>query len=128
MSFFDGVKLDVSLDLPALVFIVIFSLLFYVLFRTQRANNNFDFSEMLKDENGKPSSARLATFVCLAASTWAIMYILVTKKGDIDPWIIMGYTGIWSGAKVAEVAIDRYYKVNGGASTNTSVKPAKDAS
>lgn len=121
MGFLEGLKLNVSLDLPALVFILIFALLFYVLYRTQKSANGFDFSAMLKDENGKPSSARLATFVCLAASTWALMYMLVTNKGVIDPWVFMGYTGIWSGAKVAETAISHYYKANSGV-----VSPASD--
>ena len=119
MNFLDGVKLDVKLDLPAMVFIFIFIILFFILYRTQRSDNGFDFSQMLRDESGKPSSGRLATFVCLAASTWALMYILVTKQGTIDPWIFIAYTGIWSGAKVAEVAIQQYFN-KGGSATSLS--------
>ena len=35
----------------------------------QKGNNNFNFEEMLRDEEGKPSSFRLAVFVSLAVST-----------------------------------------------------------
>jgi hypothetical protein len=62
---------------------------------------------MLRDDAGKPSAFRLAIFVSLAVSTWVIMYI-VLKSNTLDPWIFLSYLGIWSGAKVAETAINAY--------------------
>ena len=80
----------------------------YVLWSVQSNKaNNFDFSEMLRGDTGKPSAFRLAIFVSLAVSTWVVMYI-VLKSGAIDPWIYTIYLAIWSGAKVAESAIDAY--------------------
>lgn len=96
-----------DLDFPATVLLLVFLLGLYVLWKTHR-RLDFDFSEMLRDEAGKPSSSRLAVFVCLAVSTWAIMYMLVTRKGLIDTWIYISYVAIWSGAKVAERGIDAY--------------------
>jgi hypothetical protein len=97
-----------NLDMPAMVLLMIFVLGLYVLFRTQKSNATFDFADMLRDELGKPSAFRLAIFVCLAISSWAIMYMLVKAGGTIDPWIYVAYITVWSGAKVAEKALDAY--------------------
>jgi drug/metabolite transporter (DMT)-like permease len=100
--------ISVELDFPAIILIALLLLGLYVLWRTQKSNATFDFADMLRDENGKPSSARMAVFVCLAISSWALMYVLIKKAGDIDPWIFFSYVGIWSGAKVAENFIGAY--------------------
>lgn len=91
-------------DFPALILGMIFLLGWYVLHKTQKADNDFDFSHMLRDEYGKPSAGRLAMFVCLAITTWGFMYIIM-KTGTIDTMLFLGYAAIWSGAKVAETAI-----------------------
>lgn len=103
-----GLSFDVTVDFPAIILILILFLGMYVLWRTQRANNDFDFSDMLREDSGKPSSARMAVFVCLAVSTWGFMYILITNKGQIDTTLFVAYIAIWSGAKVAERGIDAY--------------------
>lgn len=118
-----GVKFNINLDFPAVILLLIFLLGLYVLWKTQSADNDFDFSDMLRDDNGKPSSSRLAVFVCLAVSTWAIMYMLVTTKGIIDTWIFVSYVAIWSGAKVAERGIDAYLNKNGLPNGNGGVAP-----
>lgn len=79
----------------------------------QKGNNNFNFEEMLRDEEGKPSSFRLAVFVSLAVSTWIIMYI-VLKTNTLDTWMFVTYLGIWSGAKIAETALIAYSQSKGG--------------
>jgi hypothetical protein len=80
----------------------------WVLWKVQKdKNNGFSFEEMLKDDSGKPSAFRLAIFVSLAVSTWVIMYI-VLKTNTIDVWMYMTYLGVWSGAKIAETAINAY--------------------
>lgn len=95
------------IDFPALILLLIFTLGLYVMYRTQKADNGFDFSEMLRDEYGKPSAGRLAMFVCLAITTWGFMFIIM-KNGTIDTMLFLGYAAIWSGAKVAETAIVAY--------------------
>lgn len=100
--------LSQNLDMPAVALLIIFVLGLYVLFRTQKSTNDFDFADMLRDETGKPSAFRLAIFVCLAISSWAVMYMLVKNSGHIDTWIYVAYITVWSGAKVAEKALEAY--------------------
>lgn len=103
------------LDFPAVVLLLIMALGAYVLWQTQSSpHNDFDFSDMLRDDGGRPSSARMAVFVCLAISSWAVMYMLIHSKGQIDTWVFLGYCGIWSGAKIVEKAIDAYREVKTG--------------
>lgn len=97
-----------NLDFPALVLMLLFLMGAWVLKKTQQnPANDFDFADMLRDEAGKPSAARLAVFVCLGITSWAFMYQLI-HDGKIDAWIFLGYTAIWSGAKVAEKLVDAY--------------------
>lgn len=98
-----------NFDFPALVLVIILVLGGWILWKTQRdPGNKFDFTDMLRDEGGKPSAYRLAIFVCLAVSTWVIMYATIATKGAIDTWIFVWYIAIWSGAKVAEKGIEAY--------------------
>lgn len=100
---------------------ILFLLLFlggWVLWKVQRdPHNGFCFEDMLRDDEGKPSAFRLAIFVSLAVSTWVLMYI-VLKTNTLDTWMFVTYLGIWSGAKVAETAINAY-------AGNKTVVPAK---
>lgn len=109
-----------NIDLPAAVLLLVFFMLVYVMYKTQSSDkNNFDFADMLRDElSNKPSSSRLAMFVCLGISTWGIMYILITKRGEIDTWLFIAYVGIWSGAKVAEKGMDMFLASKGVVLTN----------
>jgi hypothetical protein len=111
---------DIKLDIPALVLLLVFALGAWVLWRTQTSENNFDFADMLRDTEGKASSSRLAMFVCLAVSSWGFMYLLITKKGEMDTWLFLGYVGIWSGTKVAEKGIDMYAASRGVNSSTIS--------
>lgn len=120
-----GIKFNMNLDFPALILLLIFLLGLYVLWKTQKAKNGFDFSDMLRDDSGKPSSSRLAVFVCLGVSTWAIMYMLVTNKGIIDTWIFVAYIAIWSGAKVAEKGIEAYLEKRGIGSGDEDKEPPR---
>lgn len=96
------------IDFPALILLIIFMLGTYVLWQTQRASNDFDFADMLRDEAGKPSSARLAVFVCLGITSWGLMYVIIKGNGTVDNTLFLGYTAIWSGAKIAEKALDAW--------------------
>jgi hypothetical protein len=102
-------------DFPAVILLVMTLLGVYVLYQTQKSkSNNFDFADMLRDDAGKPSAFRLAIFVCLAISSWVIMYIVVQTKA-IDLWLIVFYMLIWSGAKIAEKIVDAYAGSSRGA-------------
>jgi len=97
-----------KMDIATAVMLGVMLLGAWVLWKVQRdKNNNFDFEEMLRDDFGKPSAFRLAIFISLAVSTWVIMYI-VLKTNAIDSWVFVSYLAIWSGAKVADSAINAY--------------------
>ena len=90
-------------DLPALLLVAVMGIVFYVLYRIQaNPENNFDFSDMFRDEKGKPSAARMMILVSGGVSSWAVMYMLVhSKESMIDPFIFGLYLGVWSGSALA---------------------------
>jgi len=95
-------------DFPALILLIITLLGVYVIYKTQQdPHNQFDFADMLRDDTNKPSALRLAIFVCLAISSWAVMYIIVSTQ-TIDSWLLIAYMAVWSGAKVAEKLVEAY--------------------
>lgn len=96
------------IDFPALVLLILLLVFAWVLNKTQKnPDNEFDFADMLKDDQGKPSASRMAVFVCLALSSWAIMYLVINNKSRIDlTTIFIAYMVIWSGQKVAEKFLD----------------------
>lgn len=97
-----------DLDIATGILLQILFMGAWVLWKVQsNKNNDFNFEEMLRGDNGKPQAFRLAIFVQLAVSTWVMMYI-VLKNNNIDTWIFALYLAVWSGAKVAESAIDAY--------------------
>lgn len=68
---------------------------------------NFDFSDMLKDESGKASSMRLGVLVCIAVSSWALIKITMTVKEPEQVFnYYMAYMAIWSGAKIVDKLLD----------------------
>lgn len=110
-----------NIDFPAVVLIAILVLGLWVLWKTQQdKNNDFNFEDMLRDDNGKPSAYRLAIFVCLAVSTWVVMYLTIVTQGKLDTWIFAWYIAVWSGAKVAEKGIEAYASRGGVQNGNNS--------
>lgn len=96
-----------TIDIATIVLMGIMGMGLWVLWKVQRNDNDFDFKDMLRDENGKPSAFRLAVFVALAVSTWIIMYIVLNTK-SLDTWMYVSYLAIWSGSKIAESAVQAY--------------------
>lgn len=96
------------MDLPALLLVAVMGMLFYALYRIQvDPHNNFDFADMFRDENGKPSAARLMILVCGGVSSWGIMYMLMhDDSSKIDPVLFGIYVAIWSGSALASKALD----------------------
>lgn len=95
-------------DMPATAFMALLFMGIWVMYRTQaNPGNNFDFSDMLRDDNGKPSASRLGFFVCMATATWDLMYMTVhspTHTVDIQFYVV--YTLVFSGVKIAERVVD----------------------
>lgn len=91
------------LDLPALMLVAVMGLLFYAVYRVQtNKQNDFDFSDMFRDDSGKPSAARMMVLVCGGVSSWAIMYMLMhSSDKKIDAMIFGIYLAVWSGSALA---------------------------
>lgn len=109
LSSFSLTWLKDNIDFPALVFVALLIMGVWVLKKAQDdPHNGFDVKQMLLDDNGKPSSFRLGTLVSMAASTWALMYHVLSTQGKLDIWVFLGYSGIWSGSTVASKLVDAY--------------------
>jgi hypothetical protein len=104
------------INIPSIVLIALLVLGAVVMHLAQK-KADFDFSEMLKDDNGKPSAMRLAIFVCLAASTWVLIKLAMTCA-DVDKLFnyFMAYLAVWSGAKIVEKLLDVLLAKFGGKS------------
>lgn len=95
-----------SYDIPATVLIALLVAGAFVIFKAQQ-KDNFDFAQMLTDDSGKPSAMRLAVFVCLAASTWALIKVVMTSNDPKESFnFYMAYIAVWSGAKIVEKLLD----------------------
>lgn len=102
MTHFNGVVLDI----PAIVLILLLLAGAFVMWAAQR-QPGFNFSSMLTDDNGKPSAMRLAVFVCIAASTWVLIKIVMTVQDEKSVFnFYMAYMAVWSGAKIVEKMLD----------------------
>ena len=98
--------LNLVVDIPTLVLIALLVMGAIVMYLAQR-QSDFNFADMLKDDNGKPSAMRLAVFVCLALSSWGLIKLTMTYQ-DLDKIFnyYVVYISIWSGAKIVEKTID----------------------
>lgn len=73
--------------------------------------SDFDFADMLRDDiTLKPSGYRLATFVCLAFTSWLLVYTTIDAKYSESFVLSMAqtYLLVWSGVKVVEKLIDAW--------------------
>lgn len=99
-----------NIDAPALSLFFGSLITLYVVFAAQR-RNNFDWGNALRDDSGKESALRLAIFVSIVVTSWLLIFISmnVIKDGkDLEqlyPFFVT-YLAVWSGAKVAEKALD----------------------
>jgi ABC-type sulfate transport system permease component len=108
-----------KIDFPGLILLLIFVILFYLLY-VAASNKKINFAQMLLSEDNKASSTRLSMLIALAVSSWALMYILITKHGEIDTWLYVSYISVWSGIKVADKVISyRNQKKQQDYDTNT---------
>ena len=83
----------------------------YVAYKSQ-ARSDFDFADMLRDDvTFKPSSFRLAVFICLAISSWFVIFITLDKRYSeaVVADMMKVYIVVWSGVKVVEKLIDAWF-------------------
>lgn len=94
------------LDIPAIVLILLL-LAGAVVMHAAQKQPGFNFSDMLTDDSGKPSAMRFAVFVCIAASTWALIKVVMTATDSKEVFnFYMAYMAVWSGAKIVEKMLD----------------------
>ena len=86
------------IDVPALVLALLLLLALLVMWRAQR-RADFDWADMLRDAEGKPSAMRFAVMVAVASTTWVLMKASVQKSDDLVQ-ILWAYLLAWSGAPV----------------------------
>ena len=77
----------------------------FVMVRAQ-GRQDFDFAEMLKDEQGKPSAFRLIGFGAFGVTSWVLMLHGVSEK--MDDWMWRDYLLAWSGSVVLAKAVDAW--------------------
>jgi len=77
----------------------------YVVWKAQQ-RADFDWAEMLRDENKKPSAFRIMSFGAFGATTWVLMHDALGQTISDTQW--RDYLIAWSGAAVIAKAIDAW--------------------
>jgi hypothetical protein len=91
-------------DVPALILGMMLCAAWFMI-RSAQKREDFDFGNMLRDENGKESATRLGVLAAIAFSSWFVMYDTIHNKAG-DSTVLLIYLAVWSGAKVAEKLAD----------------------
>jgi hypothetical protein len=92
------------IDVPALFLLIMLIGAAWVVNKAQE-REDFDFGNMLKDENNKESGYRLLAIASFPFASWYVVYDLIHNK-TADPTTFLIYVAIYSGAKVADKAVD----------------------
>lgn len=90
----------------------------YVMYKAQQ-QSDFDWADMLRDDNHKPSAFRLAIFVSLAVASWILIYVTLKLVAQVTvswaatldilfKWYAL-YILVYSGAKIAERLVELAY-------------------
>lgn len=94
------------MDIPAMVLLVLLFAGWGVVKKAQ-SRTDFDFAQMLKDDNGKESVSRLGALTAIAVSSWAVMYDTIHSQAA-DHAILGIYLAVWSGTKIADKFADAF--------------------
>lgn len=94
------------IDIPAIILGLMLCATWFMIM-SARDKGHYDFSNMLRDENGKESITRIASITALAFSSWFVMYDTIHRK-EGDSTVLLVYLAIWSGVKVAEKLVDAF--------------------
>lgn len=97
-----------TIDVPTALLLVMFALIVVILWR---ADLKARWSEAFEDDSRKVSALRLSIFVAIGVSSWHLLYVtmnVVKVSGDLSELypFYATYLCVWSGAKVAEKALD----------------------
>jgi len=91
-------------DTYALLLIALVCSLILVMW--QRGDDEFDLRWLVVDTHtAKVSLFKLSQLTALVVSTWALVF--ETRAGHLTEWLFLAYIGVWSGANVANKAVDK---------------------
>lgn len=99
--FWEGIRWDV----PKAVLVVLLLGFAWSLIKVQ-SRQDFDFAEMYKDDNGKVSVFRFTAIGTWVAATWYVMQDMMDGVPTVEAFAM--YIAVFSGAKVAEKAIEKW--------------------
>jgi hypothetical protein len=75
-----------------------------VVFYIAQKRPDVDVAQFLRDENGKLSASRLAVFVALLFSSWALVVDTLMNR-QVDATVYLIYLGTWSTSKTLEAVV-----------------------
>lgn len=90
---------------PTALLFVLLLFAFTIMLKAQK-RKDFDWADMLKDDDGKVSSTRMFSFICLAVTSWIVAYLTISDK--LTEQYYWYYLVIWSGTAVALKMIDKW--------------------
>lgn len=95
-------------SLPIVPTAILFCLLVFAFALVLRAQSrdDFDFADMLRDDDGKVSSTRMFSFICLAVTSWIIATLTISDK--LTPDYFWYYLIVWSGTAVALKLVEKW--------------------
>lgn len=98
----------IALAQPVVPTAILFILLIFsfVLMLKAQSRKDFDFAQMLQDENGKASSTRMFSFICLAVTSWIVSFMTISEK--LTEQYFFYYLVVWSGTAVALKIVDKW--------------------
>jgi hypothetical protein len=92
-------------DLPAVVMVAMLLIFAWTLYRTQ-LQTDFNFADMYRGDDGKPSTGRLVAVGAWVVSSWVVMQD--TLDGVPTPELYWAYVIAWSAAKPLEKFADKW--------------------
>lgn len=93
-------SLTVGVVLPLFILLGIAAAIWWLIARAQK-DEDFDISDVLRDEKGKISSERLLTFSCFGVSSWVLAVIVFAHPNlVVESYAI--YMGFWSATATAK--------------------------
>lgn len=92
-------------DLPAVVLVVALLVYGWSIYKTQ-TRADFDFADMYKGDDGKPSTGRVIAVGAWVISSWVLMQDIMDATPT--PELFWAYVIAWSAAKPLEKAAEKW--------------------
>ena len=99
-------SLTINVLVP-LVILLIIAVCVWVLFARAQANANFHIENVLRDQDGKESAARVIMFGCFAITSWVLAVMVFALPNHVLDALFY-YLLFWSGTDVAKDLIQKW--------------------